>query len=430
MKYFIRRRYKPFVTTIDFLGGAYKKIKHIFVRPKKLQKEKVKKILMLSLDLIGDGILATPTLRTIRENFPNAEITAMVGKWNEKIFENNPDIDKVKIIDPFWTRSTNLNVWQKIKSFVKIYESIKKENYDLAIDLRGEFLSILLMRKTGAKYIAGYGITGGGWILDKCVKYEGDRFAKHVIERNLDILRALDLKISDNLDLAIYPSKENKEVVDKFLRENNIKENDKIVVIHPGSNDQARCWENKKWAEAASRFIENGFKVILSGGPNDGEMVESIISNFKFQSPARNASHNDAGGSKQCQMSNVKCQNSEISSFMGYSILDFAELIKKAGLVLCVNSAALHITCAQKVPVVTLFAGSYPRTYGPWSVCNRGKQNLKSVVLFKDAKCFPCGKKYCENNVCMKDITVDEVTEGVKILMQNSKTKIQNVFRK
>ena len=402
--YFIKRRYKPFIVTIDKLGGAYVKIKRVFVGPKKLEKSCVKKIIVLVLDLIGDGVLATPALRTIRNNFPDAEITAAVGQWNKEIFENNPDVDKVEVINAFWARSTDFNLWQKIKSFIKIYQGIKKEKYDLGIDFRGEMLGIILLSRLGAQFKLGYGITGGGWMLDKCVNYKGDRFAKHAVERNLDLLRAIDLKISNNLDLAIYPTVKNKQVVDNFLTDNNIDRDNKIVVIHPGSNDQARCWDNEKWAEVAVWLIKDGYKVILSGGPNDEEVVKFI--KLKAKSIIKN---------EKLETRNQIVNRQLPVAFFGCSILDFAELLSRVSLLLCVNSASLHIAAAQKVPTVVLFAGSYPKTYGPWPAYNqRGKQNLKNVVLFKDVKCFPCGKAVCENNKCMKDIEVSDVIKAIK----------------
>jgi len=388
MNYFIRRRYKYFVILIDKIGGFFVGVKRIFVRSKQFKKEEIKNIVLLILDLIGDGILATPAVKTVRENFPKAKITVIVGPWNKEIFENNPNVDEVRTINSFWAKSSDLNLWQKIKTFISIYRKTEKENYDLGIDFRGEFLSILLLRKMGVKYRVGYGITGGGWLLDRCVNYEGDRFAKHIVERNLDLLRDLNLQVSDDTYLKVYPTEENKKVVDKFLQENGIVENDKVVLIHPSSKDQARCWDDEKWAEVITKLVEEyKYKVILSGGPKDNFQ----FSIFNFQ------------------------KKGDAHIFLGYSILDLAELIGRVDLLLCVNSAPLHIASAQKTPVVTLFAGSYPRTYGPWP-----QQNDRSVVLFKNVDCFPCGKAVCKNNVCMKKIGAGEVIGAVENIIHNT----------
>ncbi|MFH1175236.1 MAG: glycosyltransferase family 9 protein [bacterium] len=383
MQYFIKRRYLPAVRFIDFLGGAYVKTKRIFFKPKEFKKSEVKKILVLVLDLIGDGILATPALKVLRNNFPDAKITAVVGKWNKEIFENNSDVDKVEVLDAPWVKRDVK--WSIVKCW-KIVRKLRREKFDLGFDFRGDFFNILLMKMAGIKYTVGYGITCGGWMLNKCAPYEGDRFYKHIVERNLDLLRALELDFSKNgLDLKVYPSEKNKRAIDQFFLENGIDRQDNLILIHPGSNDQTRCWDDERWAEVVADIVEKRYKVILSGGPKE----KYQISNMKNQK----------------QIFNIEDQ---IFEFVGYSILDLAELMKRVNIVLCVNSAALHIAAAQKTPTVCLFAGSYPRTFGPW-------QNLKSVVLFKDdAKCFPCGKVICENNVCMKEISVEEVIEAVE----------------
>ena len=405
MTYYIKRRYKYPLIIIDVIGSFFVSIKKVFVRPKILQKSKVKNIILLVLDLIGDGILATPAIKNVRENFPNAKITVVVGPWNENIFKNNPNIDELKTINSFWARSNDLGFWKQLKTFLGIYFQTEKENYDLGIDLRGEFLSILLLRKMGVKYRVGYGITGGGWMLDNCVEYKGDRFAKHAVKRNFDLLKAIDLNVNYNLGLEVYPNEKNKDVVDEFLQENDINKNDKIIVIHPCSNDQARCWDDEKWVEVIGWLLKNEYKVIISGGKTDENEVLRI-KNEVYE-----------------KISLLETDNSQdrsdihLAMFLGYSILDLAELMGRVGMVVCVNSAPLHIAAAQDVPIVVLFAGSYPRTYGPWPSQGGSKQNDKSVVLFKNVDCFPCGRSVCKNNVCMQDIRVEEVVEAIKSVM-------------
>src|SRR3989338_4204318 len=92
------------------------------------------KILFITLSNIGDVILTLPVLDRIRQIYPEADITVMAGKRPKEIFENNPNIKRVIV----YNRRVSL------KEKINLFMELKKERFDIVIDLRNSFFGCLL----------------------------------------------------------------------------------------------------------------------------------------------------------------------------------------------------------------------------------------------------------------------------------------------
>ena len=55
----------------------------------------LRKILIRSTNWIGDAIMTTPAVRTIRQNFPEAEITLLALPWVADVFRASPRVDRI-----------------------------------------------------------------------------------------------------------------------------------------------------------------------------------------------------------------------------------------------------------------------------------------------------------------------------------------------
>ena len=99
-----------------------------------MQNLKINKILFITLSNIGDVILTLPVLDILKERFPEARITVMVGERPKEIFENNPDIEMVIVYNKF----------SKLKEKIKLFNELKKQRFNLVIDLRNSFFGMFL----------------------------------------------------------------------------------------------------------------------------------------------------------------------------------------------------------------------------------------------------------------------------------------------
>ena len=104
----------------------------------KIDKNKIKKILFISLSNIGDIVLTTPVLKVLSENFPDAKVDVMVGPNGTELFKKHPAVFKVITYDK------HISMREK-RRLVKKLRNVK---YDLIADMRNSLFPFLL----GAKY--------------------------------------------------------------------------------------------------------------------------------------------------------------------------------------------------------------------------------------------------------------------------------------
>src|SRR3989338_4337500 len=118
-----------------------------YLRPKKeIQKEKINKILLINLQGIGDIVMTTPFLTALRTEFPEGEIHYLCYKGNGDLLEEEKRINKT------YKRKED-NIFSK--DFLNTLKEIRKDHYDLTINLFPAQHSALLTVLSNAKYKLG-----------------------------------------------------------------------------------------------------------------------------------------------------------------------------------------------------------------------------------------------------------------------------------
>ena len=85
-----------------------------------------KNILVIQTAFIGDAILASSVLEKLHASFPEANITLLVRKGNESLYEQHPFLKQIII----WDKGD-----EKYRALLKIRKQIKQSNYDAVINL-------------------------------------------------------------------------------------------------------------------------------------------------------------------------------------------------------------------------------------------------------------------------------------------------------
>jgi len=94
-----------------------------------------------------------------------------------------------------------------------------------------------------------------------------------------------------------------------------------------------------------------------------------------------------------------------------------AGVLKKCGLVIGIDSAAIHIAAAVGTPTVSIFGPSAPVNWAP-----RGEQH---EVIFKDLPCVPCRQKGCNHSGvsrCLEELSIDELIPVVDANIRQMET--------
>lgn len=330
----------------------------------------IKKILVMNFGGIGDEILFLPTLITLKKTFPEAKITLALEPRSKGIKDLTDVIDNLYLVD--------VKTKSKYIGLLKLIFWARKNRFDLAVTAGGnKFMSIILFL-TGIKYRYGYN-TGklSEMLLTKAVKLNKNQYACNMYH---------DL-VSPITDIKTYLPEFTLKSVEKEAN---------TVLIHPGVSKLSvqmgmiKTIPAEKWAQVIDLLVEKGKKVILAGGPDDKECIETI-------------------------KNTIKCSNSE--NFTDYygktkNLMDLAKLIASAEKFVCSDSAPLHIAVALKTKTYVVFGPTDDKKLIP---------NSPDVVQIKS-------DKFCELRPCLweKRQTTCQTLDCLEIEPQNMAEIILN----
>lgn len=182
-------------------------------KEKKPPLAEIKKIMVLRLDHIGDVLLVTPLLRTLRKHLPNAHISIAAGSWATGILEGNPDVDEIVVFDyPRYNRNHSNKSRGNIAASLCFIRKIRQGGYDLVIDPRSNLSTLIFTYLSGARYKVGFDIGGRGFALTTKVPENQNL---HQIEKNLLLAKAIGIETTEKTMVLAF-SDTDKQVVEKF----------------------------------------------------------------------------------------------------------------------------------------------------------------------------------------------------------------------
>lgn len=312
-----------------------------------------KNILVISLQGIGDLLLATPLLRGLKSRYPGSKLTVLTFKANMEILSNNPDVDIITAVGAGTEKNAG--------ALVKLVTGLRKARPDLSICAYPSGLrSALLGYLSGAKQRLGQDLDifkGRRWLFTKQAPVKE---VKHAILMNLDLLGLAGIDVSGmRKEPVLNLGEDDKKFAAGFLKDNCVAAGDTLVAIHAGGGKYTaafRSWPAERFAKAADAAAEKlGAKIMLIGGPSDLPAVNGISGMMKRR-------HISAAGKA--------------------SLMQTAALISMSRAMVCNNSGPMHMAAALGVPTVSIFGSADPRIHRPYGQGH--------IVLRKELECSPC----------------------------------------
>ena len=328
------------------------------------------RILVVALRRLGDVLLTTPLIRSLRRAWPDATIDALVFADTAGILAGNPDLNGIVTMPP---RPT---VRQGLILAAKLWR-----RYDLAISTQSGD------RPTGFAVIAGRRRVG---LIE--ANFNG-RVKQVLLNRSMTVERGVHrveemLRLTDLIGIARVP-----ELVAPRGVDNGADAGD-YAVIHAVPMFRYKQWTKQGWRELAAALAARGLAVIATGGPGETELryLDDIW-----------------GG---VQVSRVDGQ------------LDWPQLgglLAKARIYVGPDTSVTHLAAASGCATVALYGPTDPRLWGPWPVGGlptmwqatgpiqqRGNVWLVQNVL----PCTPCQLEGCERRLDSYSQCLDELSAG------------------
>lgn len=322
-----------------------------------------KKILVIRLSSIGDIVLTSPIVRSLRGHFPEAEIHFLTKKAFVPLMQHNPHVDRVIAFEG------------DLKATIK---GLKGEGYDFVLDLHHNIRSGMIRRRLGRPRSV----------------YPKDRLAtllytklrigrlpdRHVVDRYAVALREMGADL-DGGGLEFYLPKEARVVAGQLIGRHFTQQ---PIAMALGGNFATKRWPREHFVELLQRL---GRPVILLGGKAEKNDAEWIAGQLKQQ---------------------VLVAAGE------YDLLLSAALMERCAYAVTHDSGFMHIGVALGVRLYTLWGNTVPEFgFAPY------RTDKAKILEVKGLGCRPCSKlgyDKCPKGhfKCMVDMKAEFVLEAIE----------------
>lgn len=331
------------------------------------------RILIIEVNWLGDVLFSTAAIRSLRWRFPESFISCLVVPRVREVLEDNPNINDIIIND-------EAGLYKGLGGSLRLTGQLRDKRFDLAVLFHRSFSRTALACLSGIPRRIGYDTWKRHFLLTQALTLP-KKDSLHRVDHYLGIVQALGCDVSER-GYEFFIARQDEEFAAEFFKKEGLKENNFVVCLNPGGNWNPKRWPKENFALLADSLIgERGMKVIFSGAPGDIGLVDEIRAKMK-EKPVI------AAGKTTLKQS--------------------AAIFKKANLTVSADSGPLHIAAAVGANVIALFGPTDPAITGP---IGKGKV----VIIQKQIDCrIPCYDLNCNDNRCMRAITVSDVMEEVK----------------
>lgn len=344
----------------------------MFVNPE------IKRIILLNFGGIGDEILFFPVIQVLRECFPLSKIIMVVEPRSAEVVLRNFFIDEVYEFDI----KSNLTL-ADLTNFVSF---IRNNFPDIIISSGSSNLIPFLLFLSGAKIRIGYKTSKWSFLHTNAVELNTNQYASFMYS---DLLKGLGFKGKAPIPNLFIPQIALEWACDLF-ESLGIPNDRNTLLIHPGVSKLSKqkgiikSWDPKRWIELIKKLSKENLNIVLAGSEDDKEDLEIIYK--------------------------------EVSDYVFYiynkykTITQLAAIIKISDLLLCVDSAPMHLAVALDKPLIALFGPTDEKKLLP-------PNSFQFTAIKAEVDCRPClwdiRKKCCEKKDCLNKIEVDNVYKSI-----------------
>ncbi len=326
-----------------------------------IDKNEIKKILIIKISATGDIVLAFPAIISVAKMFPDASVSFMTAEQYVELIEPCPHISEIM---PYKKRR-NL---ERFPEFLKFAMGIRARGFDMVLNLQNTKRFDILAKLSGAS------LTTKIINLDRPI--DG-------VESVFKVLSTAGIE-PKRRHYEFWHTDEDRARADGFLSLNGLSPADKIAGLNPGSSWKSKQWPVEKYAELSKRLVEkDGMKVVVFGSAEERSRAERV---------------------KALAGDGVFINSGESS------IREAARIISRCSVFISNDSALMQIAAIQDVPTVGIFGSTNPAYRRP---CREG-----NIAIFHAVDCSPCSSPECnldfEKYYCLSSIPVDEVHKAAR----------------
>jgi heptosyltransferase I len=373
--------------------------------PDDLRSRDFRKILLIKLSAVGDVVHTFPVLNKLKRRYPAARLDWLVTPAIAELLQHNPAISNViEFSRDEWSAPWRL---APFLGAARLIAQLRAAEYDLVIDLQGQFRSAVFAFASGAPVRLGFDKPRADiWnasprkIPEQARKHawqgarEGSWLAYtdyiplptldiHPVERYLGVAPMLGL--DDSAADFSFPIPQEARARIEALADYYDMAKAKLLVMAPGTNWETKEWRREGFGEVARHFMQQRFAVTLIGSERERALCDEV----------------------------AKLSPGAVNLAGETTLSELAALLSRATICVTNDSGPMHLAVALGRPVVSIFGPTDPVWAGPY---RRGE-----AVLRAELPCSPCYLRQLSrcphNHDCMKNVSASAVIERAESLL-------------
>lgn len=363
-----------------------------------------KRVLIVKFWALGDILMATPLIRAIKAEYPDAYIAWLADDRYSDILDGNPLLDEVIPFDSgTWRRHFRYgNVPAYLRMSLGMRRALQDRKFDVVINLTAEkwwamWFNVAPVRiglfpranpgKEGRLYTTAIPRTREPWL--------------HNTEHYLLPADALGIPGPHEKRMLVAVRDADRESARAFLKASPVyRPHLPLLLLHPGTSQETKCWPTGHFAALADRLVDR-FNVVVTGSPGERTLAGQIREAAK--APDR-----------------ILIAAGELPDMR-----QTAALVEMAAAVVTGDTSVLHMASALDTPLVGVYGSTRPRDNAPLF----GRHEL---LFDDDLTCSPCYKSHCPlagkaHLACLTRIAPEQVLAALEKVLPSSVEAVENV---
>jgi lipopolysaccharide heptosyltransferase II len=325
------------------------------------------RILLVRLRLIGDVVFTTPLIRALRRRYPHAHLSYLVEPPAAPIVTGNPHLNEVIV-------AAKPRGLARLAEDVRLADRLRRDRYDIVIDMHGGPRSGWLTWASGAPRRIGYDIKGRGWMYTSRVARAPDLRPRHSVRNQWDLLAPLGISPPDPAVDAVEMGDDPEATArsEGRLRAAGIGPDTPVVVIHVSAGNPFRRWPPASFQALTEALVRRdpARRILLTSGPSDADAARQI-----------------AAGAREA-LGDLAVAVPDLGEF---DLHELRAIIARSAVYIGGDSGPLHVAATTTVPVVALLGPTLPERSKPWRDARYYVETLDHAL-----PCRPCHQRVCE----------------------------------
>jgi heptosyltransferase-2 len=300
-------------------------------------------LLVVQTSFLGDVVLTTPLLHTLRERARPRRLAVLVRPEAAPLLAGHPDVDDVLLDGKRGGDGGPIGL-------LRTARRLRRERFDVAVSPHRSLRTALVLAAARIPRRIGFRDAPGAPLYHERVARDPRR---HAVERILGLAGPFG-GATDTPQLSIPVSAEARANAAALLSDGP----EPLVGLAPGSVWPTKRWSVDGFAAVATALADDGARCVVLGGPDERAIGDEV--------------HRRSGGRAV-----TLCGRTDLATLVA--------VVDRLGVLIANDSAPMHIACARSVPVVAVFCATTPaQGFGPWGP--------HATIVDVDLGCRPCGR--------------------------------------